>query len=504
MTSRRNQSLLLLALLLMVHCGKKSGTDESVMIRSEAARMSTDVTTVDWLKTLVVQSFTRPPGSPSDQSVLAAELTDEVISRLSRARELKVVRADSYQAAQRLRQKTDYILTGESEWIHPDMALTVHLVDVRKGIQLWENTFSITRGALFTAADRTADTLLQKLHLAVAYQTGMNRNDIREDAMNAYLEGKRYLKKNNRIAADLAVQSFKKTLRSDSTFVPAWLGLGQTYIAVYDNGWDRNLVWFHLAQQTSNKVLQMDSTCSRARFILGRVYQGFGNLQQAEEQYRKALEFNSSAEEAWLGLGNVLVEFGLYLPALDVFNRTLELNPTQTRASTGKALVMIGLRHYAEAEDVLRRTLAAQPDILDVHPVLALARFFQNDLSGAQAELNRGSSEEKAALFSRAVQAMVYAKQEKSEKALEELEMNIIPALHDEASLFVAVAAVYSLIDRPGLCVQWLEKAKEYGYKQYPWLENDPSFKAMRNDARFQGIMTSIRDEWKKRALGER
>jgi Tfp pilus assembly protein PilF len=489
--------VLLLLTVALVQCRKKIKTDESVLVRSEAASLSAAVPSVDWLKTLVLQSFTRPPGSNSDQSVLAAELTEDVVSRLSRAGELKIVLANSYQTAQTLRQKADYLLTGESEWNEPQSLLTVHLVDVRKGTLLWQKTFKVDPSTLFSTTAEMSDSLLSKLSMGMTVPPGPEGEDVSADAMNAYLEGKRYLRKNNRIAADLAVQNFKKALRTDSSFVPAWLGLGRTYLAVYENGWDRNLVWFHLAQQASFKILQLDSTCAQARLILGRVYLGFGNLWQAEEQYRKALALNSSAEEAWLGLGNVLVEFGLYLPALDVFNRALELVPSQDQALLAKALVLTGLRHYDEAEETLRHASAANG-----HTVMALNRFYQNDFSGAQAELNRGTAEEKESASWRLVQAMVYVKQEKTDKALEELELNVIPPLHDETSLFVGVSAVYALINRPGLCIQWLEKAKEYGYKQYPWLENDPNFKSMRNDRRFQQIMNDFRKEWEKRALG--
>jgi Tfp pilus assembly protein PilF len=494
--------LLLLMGVALVQCQKKTKIDESVLVRNEATPVSTAVPTVDWLKTLVVQTFTRPPGSPSDQSVLAAELTEGVVSRLSRVGELKIVLANSYQTAQTLRQKADYMLTGESEWNEPRTFLNVHLVDVRKGTLLWQKTFSVDPSTLFSTTAEMSDTLLIKLRMGMTVQPGPKGAGVTGDAMNAYLEGKRYLRKNNRIAADLAVQNFKKTLRTDSTFVPAWLGLGKTYLAVYENGWDRNLVWFHLAQQAAFKILQLDSTCAQARIILGRVYHGFGDLRQAEEQYNKALSLNSSAEEAWLGLGNVLVESGLYLPALDVFNRTLELDPTESQASLGKALVLTGLRHYDEAEETLRHAEAVKAGFRNGHMAMALNRFYQNDFSGAQAELNRGTAEERESASSRLVQAMVYAKQEKIDKALEELELNVIPALHDETSLFVGVSAVYALINRPGLCIQWLEKAKEYGYKQIPWLENDPNFKSMRNDARFQRIMNDIRKEWEKRALG--
>ena len=493
---------LLSAAIALIQCRKKTDSVESVLAQKEEARIATAVPGVDWMKTIAIQPFKKPPRVQATQSIVFTELTDGVAARLSRAKELKVVMAAPNRVAQTVRQKADYILTGESEAADPLPRLAIQLVDVRKNTRLWEIRLDVDSRRLFTLIYGIADSVLARLHIGMSGRTGIKISDPPGDVMEAYIEGKRYMNKNNHIASDLAVQNFKVVLRTDSTFTPAWLALGETYLGIHQNGWDRNMVWFHLAQQTAFKVLQLDSTSAEAMLILGRVYQGLGDLKKAEEQYRKALGLNPSLKDAWFGLGSLMTEYGLYLPALDVFNRSLELDPVLSPASLGKALVLIGLRHYADAETTLRQALSNNPDAPELRATLALARLYQNDSAGAEAELKRDAVDGETSVFHHAVRAMVWAKQERFDQAIGELELNVIPSLHDDASLFVAVSAVYALLNRPGLCVQWLQKACDYGYKQYLWIQNDPHFKDMQGDARFNKVVRCIRREWEKRALG--
>ena len=496
--------LFLAAMFFWSHCGKKTGSKEHVRQQNEEMAISTAVPMVDWIKTLVVQPFRKPPSTPGDYATIFKELTDCTMRQLACARELKVLLPSSWNLTQTEKQTSDYMLTCDSEIRENSITLTCHLVDLRKGTHLWQKTFDTDLHSMFGMAKCISDSVLIQLNMNTSTPGFYAAGNVPDDILNLYMEGKRYYDKNNRLAADLAVQNFKKTLRADSTFVPAWLALGETYLQIYNSGWDRNMVWFHLSQQTAFKVLQMDSTCADARRMLGQVYFGLGDMMKAEEQFRKAIAFNSSLKEAWFGLGNVLSEYGLYLPSLAVFSRALELDPKMLNASIGKALVLTGLKHYSEAEQELDQALALQPNASDLHTYIALVRCYQNDLTGAQVEIKKGFQDGETSPFSHVVQAMVFARQEKLDQALGELELKVIPFLHNDTGLCVAVSAVYALINRPGLAVQWLERAVEFGYRQYPWLENDPNFKSMRNDERFVQVLKSVRKEWEKRALGSK
>jgi Tfp pilus assembly protein PilF/TolB-like protein len=491
--------LALMAVLLLNRCEKKIDQKETVLAREETGGSALSVPKVDWIKTLAVTPFRKPPYS-QNQSVFFSELTRYTVLHLGQTRELKVVLSE----ASRPVRNADYALSGESEQTADRLRLVCRLVDLRQGTHLWEKSFHGNSRTLFSLAKTISDSVLARLNMKSRVPDGLTGEDPPETVLDPYLEGKRYIEKNNRIAADLAVQNFKKSLRADSTFIPALLALGETYLGIFTNGWDRNMVWFHLAQQTAFKTLQMDSANAEARLMLGKVYYGIGDLRQAEEQFRKTLSLDPSLKDAWFGLGTALSEFGLYFPSLDAYERALELDPASIGARIGKAMVSMGLQRYAEAETALNQALDLQPGAAELHTYLALAKCYRNDLTGAQGEIENALKGGDKSVLLHAVRAMVYAKQDQNDQALGELELNVIPYLHDDAALYVAVSAGYALINRPGLSVQWLQRAVDCGYRQYPWLENDPHFKSVRNDERFIQIMKSLRKEWEKRALASK
>jgi hypothetical protein len=90
---------------------------------------------------------------------------------------------------------------------------------------------------------------------------------------------------------------------------------------------------------------------------------------------------------------------------------------------------------------------------------------------------------------------MIQASTGKPDAALGEVTLQVEPYAGNDASLCTAVAAVYSLLGRNGLSMQWLEKAVSLGYRDFIWLSNDPNFNGIRKDPRFATLMEKLKRE---------
>ena len=82
------------------------------------------------------------------------------------------------------------------------------------------------------------------------------------------------------------------------------------------------------------------------------------------------------------------------------------------------------------------------------------------------------------------------------DQALGEVELEVKPHVGNNGSLATAVAAVYTLMERNGLALEWLEKAVSWGYAEYSWLANDPNFKTLHQDERFIRFMETLKKAW--------
>jgi hypothetical protein len=120
-------------------------------------------------------------------------------------------------------------------------------------------------------------------------------------------------------------------------------------------------------------------------------------------------------------------------------------------------------------------------------------------LNEAESEIRKGLVSPEYGSFSHAVLAMVFAKQGRLDDSLGEVELEVKPYVGNDPSLATAVAAIYTLLNRKGEAIQWMEKALEWGYLEYIWVDTDPNFGGLRNDERFIRILETMRRAWEDR-----
>jgi tetratricopeptide (TPR) repeat protein len=360
---------------------------------------------------------------------------------------------------------------------------------------LAEQTVHDSLGGLYAAATRMADTITRYLPDPPLKNepSPESRNNL---FMNRFIQARSLLKMDTRKSTNQAVQEFKSLLRADSTFLPAHLALAEAYLKIPKNGWDRNPVWLRLAQETCHKALSMSPESGRAYLLLGEIASMRGDFRQADSAFRKALARNPNLEEAWVELGKILLHHGLYTSCLDAYDRALELNPYSVPVLISRALVLTGLNRYTEARQVLENLISRNPGDAYLHSYLALVLLYQDDMERARREIERGSESGELRDFSAAVQAMIFARTQNLDEALRLVELEVKPVIGNNPNLAIAAAAVYNLLGQKGRSVHFMEKAIQYGYMEYPWLANDPHFKALWSDDRAVSLLDSLKNRW--------
>jgi len=154
---------------------------------------------------------------------------------------------------------------------------------------------------------------------------------------------------------------------------------------------------------------------------------------------------------------------------------------------------------FARKKQIL---IFVNPEEPSLHSFLALSYFYQKKLKPASGEIEKGLQTQTAGPFPHAVLAMIQAASGRPDSALSEVTLRVEPYTEGDASLCSAAAAVYSLLGRNGLAIQWLEKAVSLGYEDFVWLSNDPNFDRMRNDPRFIGVLERVKEKWEKSRKG--
>ena len=51
------------------------------------------------------------------------------------------------------------------------------------------------------------------------------------------------------------------------------------------------------------------------------------------------------------------------------------------------------------------------------------------------------------------------------------------------------------------MAIIWLEKAVDSGYREYPWIMNDPNFSGLKGDERFDTLMLKLKGIWEAQVM---
>jgi adenylate cyclase len=483
--------------VFLFSCQKKTETDENRQAQQEAESSAVVLPEAGWSRTMAIVTH---GGLSPIENALFREFVGDMTARLSAGRTLRVAvwpvrssgRDTSLVADATLECRVDVRGPGEARWFFS-------LQKDGASNPVWEYSPESPFEAVYELAEKVAVRTAQIFAMDTAIVAKKRIPGLTASMFERYLDGRACLGEKIRENLDCAVRNFKEVLKADSTFIRAWEGLAESYLDNIRNRWDVNRVWVQLAQDAAFRAMRLDSTAGDVRFLLAQVYVQWGDLRAADREARRALDLDPNQAEAWSLLGDLAVQSrGRYDVGLEAYGRSLLLSPASSQAAAGKSLVQMGMGRYTEAAGTLETALRANPKDAKLHSCLALAHLYGRNIAAARAEIRKGLDSDGLRPFSSAVLAMILASTGSLDEAVEEVTLRVEPYAGGNASLCVSVAAVYALLGRKGLSVQWLEKAVSLGYRDYIWLSNDPNFDGMRTDQRFVELMGKIKTEWRK------
>lgn len=425
-------------------------------------------------------------------------MTDGMVRRLGRSAGLHVIPPQEGQLPGAVTVKPEYVLKSmiqqEADGVHAEYSL----VRTESSQTVWNAGYSEDGMQVDVIIEEASSAVLTSVGQPLAVPSAPLLPS-GGDARKMYLEGMAHFARGDRNETNLAVERFKSVIRMDSTFIPAYLRLAESYLEIVDNGWDRNLVWQTLAREACRKAAQIDPDAAEAQALLGETILRYGDNKQAEALFRKALKLNSSLDDAWGGMGKILSGYGLYNQSLDAYEKALAIRPSNMEYGINRAMILIGLKRYSEAEEQLGILLRYHPEDARISLYTGLVKYYLGDTGTAEKKIKEALEAESLKPLCHAFLGMVYAKEGRLDEAMAEVELEVKPYTGRNASLATSVAAIYALLQRNGLAMEWLGNARTYGYSEYPWLLYDPNFDGLRNDSRFIAYMENLKQVWETR-----
>jgi TolB-like protein/Tfp pilus assembly protein PilF len=330
-------------------------------------------------------------------------IQDEILTRLSKIADLKVISRTSTQryksAPENLTEIAKqlgvaHVLEGSVQKSGNAVRVNVQLIKAATDSHIWADTFDRNLTDIFSVETEVAKAIADQLR---AHLSGREKQVIaakptdNPEAYDAYLRGLTYMVKAvNTPANALGAQKyFREAVRLDPKFALSWAllsyadALGYISLNLQPTVPLREEAW-----QAAETALTLQPNLAEA--ILAKGYYHYACQKDYDtavryfEQARRLLPNSSQIPES---LAYVARRKGQWDRAETYFNEAERLDPRNVSLLTQHALFDIALRRFPEALRKFDRVLGITPDEVDSLALKAAIAQAQGDLSRASAIL---------------------------------------------------------------------------------------------------------------------
>ena len=353
-------------------------------------------------KSIAVLPFENLSRDP-DNAYFADGIQDEILTRLSKIADLKVISRTSTQhyksAPENLPEiarqlGVAHILEGSVQKSGDTVRVNVQLIKAANDSHLWADTFDRKLTDIFSVESEVAKAIADQLR---AKLTGQEEQVIaakptdNPEAYDAYLRGLAYtLKTGNTPANYLAAQKYlREAVRLDPKFALSWALLSYVDSVGYTSlSLQPTVALREEARQAAETALTLQPNLGEA--VLAKGYYHYSCLKDYDtavgyfEQARQLLPNSSRIPES---LAYVARRRGQWDRSESYFNEAERLDPRDVSLLTQHALSYMELRRFPEAVRKFDQVLDITPDDLDTLVLKAAIAQAEGDLPRASAIL---------------------------------------------------------------------------------------------------------------------
>jgi len=327
-------------------------------------------------KSVAVLPFQNLSNDP-DNAYFAEGIQDEILTRLSKIGDLKVISRTSTQGYQSepanlaeiaKQLGVANILEGSVQKIGNQVRVNVHLVNAQTGSQLWAETYDRELSHIFAVESEIAKGIAESLQatLTGGEEQALTANPTNNpEAYDAYLRGLTFESRGNLLSDALfkAIDFYDLAVRLDPNFALAWARLSGVHALLYANRRDTTAARRDAAKEALENAQKLQPNTAETLLFTGYyqywVLHDNGLAKATFERVSRKLPGNS---EVLYALAAIARSEGHWAESVAYWERGLALNPRNTALLTEVAFTYAALRQFPAAENLYGRALDILPN----------------------------------------------------------------------------------------------------------------------------------------------
>jgi serine/threonine-protein kinase len=455
-------------------------------------------------KSIAVLPFDNLSRDP-DNAYFAEGVQDEILTRLAKVADLKVISRTSTQrfksAPSDLRDIAKqlgvmHIVEGSVQKANDQVRVNVQLINALTDAHLWADTYDRKLNDIFAVESEIAKTIVDTLQ---AKLTGAEKQMMAAQPTNdtaayeLYHKGRSLWERRSGDNIPKAIAFYEQAIARDPNYALAYAGLANAYILLpFYTGADRRDASVK-AKDAALKALRLDSNLAEAHLALGKVlFFSEIDLPGAMREYKRAIELkpNDATAHHWFG-NDILAAIGRFEEAIAEGKRAVELDPLSPVINADLGATFYYARRYDDSARQLRKTLEIDPTFFYAHYNLGIVLQVTGDLSGAIAEY------EKAKQLSDNTLVSTLCAQAKAQAGDKDAALRMLSDLdkisqHREVVGYLR-ALLYLSLNNKDEALRWLEKDfQERDGANISWIKVDPLLDSLHGDPRFEALVQEV------------
>jgi non-specific serine/threonine protein kinase len=450
-----------------------------------------------------------------DQEYFCDGIQEEILTRLSKIADLKVISRTSTQRFKSAPKNLPEIarqlgvasiLEGTVQKAEGQVRVNVQLINARNDSHLWAEKYDRKLTDVFGVeseiAKAIADTLQARLTGAEEHALS-SRPTENPEAHQLYLKGRYFWNRRTSTNLKKAIEYFQQAIDKDPGYALAYAGLSDAYVLLpaYAATPPRDEV--PKAMAAAKKALQLDDTLAEAHASFANALVEDMQFDQSIKEFQRAIELNPNYATAhhWYAAGP-LTFLGRFEEALAEARRAQALDPLSVIINADLGRVLLSAGRYDEAIAQLRQAIELEPGFYYVHWNLGRALEGKGSLREATAEYRKAAEFDPVpvVLGSLGHAYAVSGHKDEARKILDELtaaaQQRYVPA--------IAFSFIYVGLGDTEQALRFLEKSyDDRAAFDLQALMDDRSLDPLRGHPRFERLVAKVLGSAENKSLAQ-
>jgi len=457
-------------------------------------------------KSIAVLPFENLSHDP-DNAYFADGIQEEILTRLSKIADLKVISRTSTQRykgtptnlleiAKQL--GVAHILEGTVQKAADQVRVNVQLINAQTDSHLWAEKFDRNLADIFAVeseiATKIADTLQAKL-------TGSEKQAIaarpteNSEAHQLYLKGRYFLSRRTEEGLKKSVEFFNQAIDKDSGYALAYSGLADSNMYLLKLAFLRGLSRkesYERAKAAATKALELDDNLAEAHTSLALVKMEYEwDWASSEGEFKRAIQLNPGFAEAHHQYSHYLTAMGRSSESLAESLRALELDPLSLVLNGHLAWHYLYARQYDQAIQQCQKTAELDRNYPETADFRGLAYEQKGMYREAIAELQMAVNLSGNSPHIKAELGHAYAIAGETTPALDILDELKRGSTETHISSY-DIAVIYIGLGRKDQALEALENAYQERSEWLRYVKVDPRLDPLRGDPRFEKLVNQV------------